>query len=388
MRLLMCEIRQWLRSPALYAAILLVALFVGAQLGEDGFAQSLASWPTPPEPGLTTRADGWPAYGFCPDDSPETRMQAMSVTLLSSAQGNPVLVPTLGGFINRNVMLSEAEIAQVRAAFMEITGCAPDAVPSLEEIPILLDEAAFSARLDALNTALGQPYFKLGTQRAYRERTYEEAQTDYALMVSQDKVTRAYARYYGDYMGIALALFPALLAAFMMGKDKRSGAAALVGARPISGVRYVAVKYAGLMVPLCAAVLLAACLPTAGAVRMAWAGHDVDLLAYLAVSVYWLLPTVLATSALTLLVSVVTGSGIAAVPVALGWWFLSVGSGLEGPYGLYEATIRFNSTAAMPAAWAGQIAANRGVMIGLALAFVLGAGLVYEWKRTRGADHA
>ncbi len=389
MRLIWFEAHKWLKNPVFYAALCIIVLFAGSQLGEGGFANDMFRWPEPPPPGLAaTPADPAP-YGWRKDQSQEARMQGMIKALYLAALENPVIMPALGGFINRQVKLSPAQVSLVREAFADITGKSADDIGSYHDnMPAALSGSEFWARLQKLNDALGGAYFAQGISSGeYVPRTYEEALADYQALVRDDHVTRAYARYFSDYMGIALSLFPAFLAAFMMGKDRRSGAEPLIDTRPVRGVTYVAVKYLGLMLPLAVFVILAGCIPTIGAIALRVSGHNADVLAYLWHCLAWLIPTVLSVSALSLFISIVSGSGIAALPVAVIWWAVSVGSGFHGPYPLYVAAIRFNSIGRMTSIWAGQITANRLLLLASSALLVLLGGLVYEYKRARGGGY-
>lgn len=389
MRLLWAEIKRWLKNPVFYATLLIIALFIATQSG-DLFVRDTTTWPEPPEPGLVQQENGYPAYGFTQDNSPEARMQAVAKEMFYASFGNPVTMPALGGFINRQVKLSAEQMALAADAFERLTGLVPGEVGYHEDFPLLKPYEEFEEVLNELNAAMGDSYFTLDSiTTPFVPRTYEQAQRDYVAMLKEDKVTRAFARYYSDYAGIALGMFPVFLAAFVLGRDKRSGAAQLIGARPISSMRYVFVKYLGLAIPLGACVLLLACVPTAGAVMLRMKGHDADALAYLWHAIVWLLPTVLAVIAAAFFVSQVTGSGIAAIPVVAAWWAVSVARpGLAGPYPFYVLLIRFNFTDLMPAAWTNQIFLNRAFITLLAFALVALTGLVYDHKRLRGKTYA
>lgn len=390
MSLIWFEIRGWLKNPVFWAALLIICLFAGSQLGEGAFTNDLFTWPKPPEAGLVATAVNPAPYGWKQEQSDMALMRNTARMIYLAAHENPVTAPALGGFINRQVKLSDSQIQEVRRAFLDITGISYDQTDYYDEFPIALPYPNFLARLDILNEALGKILFSLDSYNdvAYVPATYEDSKDTYDTLLQEDHVTRAYARYYSDYMGIALALFPAFLAAFMIGKDKRSGAGQLIGARSITGTSYLFIKYLGLALPLCGFILLAGCIPTIGALMMRFEGHDVDVLAYLSLSVTWLMPTALVVTACALFLSVATGSGIVALPVALGWWMLSIARpGLAGPYPLFVSMIRFNSTDPMPVAWVGQIAANRLFVVGMSVLLVFCAGLLYERKRTRGGGY-
>ncbi len=388
MRLLRFEIGQWLKNPLLYVVMLIIAFFLGSQLG-DGFWTETFTWPEPPVPGLPV-SEAEPSYGFISDTSEEAKMASMNRMLYFAANENPVSMPALGGFINRQVRLSSEQVELVRQAFKDVTGKEFLDVSHQGDMPSSLPYAEYEARITALNDALGDQYFRLssiyGTN--YVPMTYEQAVADYEKLIKEDQYTRAQARMYADYAGIALGLFPAFLAAFMMGRDKRSGADAVIGVRPISSVRYLMCKYLGLALPLCAFVMLAALIPTAGAILMRSQGHPVDVWAYIGISVGWLLPTVLIVTAVALFISQAAGTGIAAIPVAVALWMVSVARpGLAGPYPLWAQLIRYNNMNPFPAEWAAQVLANRLVMVAASVGLVALAGLIHGHRRAHGGGY-
>lgn len=388
MNLIAFEVRQWLKRPILYAACLVIALFVITQIGDSFFTEAF-SWPETPRPELEAAENQLAPYGYRIDTSAISQMQGLAREVYLAAHGNPVSMPALGGFINRQVQLSDAQRLAAQSAFLDLTGVAYDTLNYYDDFPTKLPYDAFMLRVDALNAEMGGGFFVPNplVDGDVVPKTYEEALADYDTMLREDRYTRAMARYYCDYMGIALGIFPVFLAAFSLAHDKRSGAAEAIGSRPISGVHYVLVKYLGTVIPLCLFVMLVACLPTIGAVLLRGQGHNADVFSYLTYSVTWLFPTVLAVSALSMFVAEIFGSGIVAIPAVIGWWMLSVPR-FHGPYPIYLSIIRFNSTDAMDAAWAAQIAANRMSITILAALLVLFTGLLFERKRARGGRYA
>ncbi len=387
MRLLRFEIGQWLKRPILYVALLLVVLFVYTQSGDE-LAHGVFSWPEPPQPGLEDSPYGVPAYGWRQDTSETAQIQRVLREMAYAAWGNPVLAPALGGLINREVLLSQEQAAMVRATLEEATGVAMEEMRT-DTLASILPYGVLTQRLEALNAALGGTYFQMDPYIGdFVPRTYEDALADYGWLTGGGELTWAYARLFADYVGIALGLFSAFLAAFLLGRDKRSGAEQLIGPRPITSMRYLWAKYLGLAAPLCAFTMIMGLVPTMGAVLMRAAGHAVNGWAYLLVSAGWLLPTVLVVTALALFVSEATGSGIAAILASVVWWFASMARpGLSGPYPAWVSLIRFNWPRLLPAEWAGQIVVNRLCMVALSIALVCLAGILHERRRARGGRY-
>lgn len=237
-------------------------------------------------------------------------------------------------------------------------------------------------------------YMREGVSFIEPIETYEDAMknyhalaAEYAERVADGQVYPGMARLFSDYMGLTAGLFPVFLAAFAMGRDRSSRINELVTSRSIRAWRYIGARYSAHVVLISLIYLLLA----AGAAWQTAAALDGTtafgeaLPIFLAYTAGWLIPTVMATTAFGMLISVATGSGIAAIPLQLLWWFISVFP-LIGDYRLYKLFLRFNTGADADTfhRYADTILVNRIFYVLLAVAMVAAAALIWEKRRSNG----
>ncbi len=165
--------------------------------------------------------------------------------------------------------------------------------------------------------------------------TYEEALEDYELTVSRDQYTGAYARLFCDYEGIILALLSAFPAVFLFSKDRKA-IAPMLYTRKVPSAKLIAARYLALVTAIMVPVLLM------GGVLTVMHGNEygfglIDPLAYLKYSLFWLLPTVLASVAMGVFVTVLTGTPLG-IAVQLAWWFKDM-MGFDSSYSFFGTTL-------------------------------------------------
>lgn len=153
-------------------------------------------------------------------------------------------------------------------------------------------------------------------------KTYEDTLAEYEQFCKEDKITGAYARLFCDYMGIVLSILPVFVAVFLAERDKKSSMEQLVYSRKISSAKLIFTRYISLvftmMIPVCITALLAY-----AKVKSIYPDNAIDTLAILKTAVYWLIPNIMASSAVGMLVTEMT-SGLIAIFVQSAWWFASV----------------------------------------------------------------
>ncbi len=219
--------------------------------------------------------------------------------------------------------------------------------------------------------------------------TYQEAKERYALALKSDRVTGGYARLFSDYAGvIALSLLPVFPAVILCMKDRRSKMDSLIYARQTSAARLIFSRYLALVA---AAMLPAIILSYLSNMKVwgSYSGLQLDCLAPLKYSLGWMLPTVMASAAVGMLLTELTGTPIAIVLQGL-WWLLDTNAGirsLSAGYGLFRLTPRHNvgakswfQTQDYLDNW-GNLAGNRLLLAAASLLLVLCAVFVYEAKR-------
>lgn len=156
-------------------------------------------------------------------------------------------------------------------------------------------------------------------------KTYEDALKEYDDLVEKDGVTEAYARYFCDYIGVVLALFPVFPAVAAGMKDRRAGMRELVYSRRISSARIVLTRYAALLAAMFLPVLLLAGCATIQTVSQ-YPGFQVRLWAFFQYSFGWLLPSLMVSSAVGTVLTELTDTPVGIAVQGL-WWFFGLNAG-------------------------------------------------------------
>lgn len=220
-----------------------------------------------------------------------------------------------------------------------------------------------------------------------RPKTFDEALKDYNNLVSKDKVTNAFARYFADYMGIIGGFLPIFMSGFILLRDKKNKMNDIVNSRVIPSWVYIGAKY----VALCGVIMFCFVIYATHATlifnRLSVINDvAIDILAFYKYTFFWLLPTVLFTVSLGFLVCAVFNFGVIAIPVQLILWYSSL-MPLIGDYGLSKIIIRFNSIFDYDLYMRSlsSITINRIFYIILSLAFLLIT--IFIWSRRRGGKN-
>jgi hypothetical protein len=165
-------------------------------------------------------------------------------------------------------------------------------------------------------------------------KTYEDALKEYNDIVVKDRITGAYARYFCDYLGIVLSIFPVFLAVANGMKDRRAQMCELVYSRKISSAKIVLTRYSALLITMFLPVILLAIYATIQTAA-GYPGFTLDLSAFVKYSICWLLPTVMVSTAIGVFITELTNTPLAIVVQGI-WWFLGLTTGIRhigGGYG-------------------------------------------------------
>jgi hypothetical protein len=158
----------------------------------------------------------------------------------------------------------------------------------------------------------------------------------------KEKVTNAYARYYCDYFSILAGLLPAIFGGFALIEDKRWKLHELIYPRAIHSIQYVLAKFLAISLSFMLAFYILAGVSTLLFARFGSIYHlEIDYLAFFKYTTFWVMPTVLFTTAFTMFVSVVFHNGIIPIMLQLILFFLSART-LIGDYPLWKPIIRYN----------------------------------------------
>lgn len=174
-------------------------------------------------------------------------------------------------------------------------------------------------------------------------KTYEDALAEYEQFCKEDKITGAYARLFCDYMGIDLSILPVFVAVFLAERDKKSRMEQLIYSRKISSAKLIFTRYISLIFTMMIPVLITSLLAYAN-VKNIYPDNELDKFVILKTAVYWLVPNIMASSAVGMFVTEMT-SGLIAIFVQGAWWFASIfaSSELTGSIKNFTFVMRHNS---------------------------------------------
>lgn len=284
------------------------------------------------------------------------------------------------GFINKVVKLNKDEITLLKNAANRIGAFDTDEISikvSYEEYLKIVREV--DKKLGK-NTSYGDKYRKMVLNR---NMTYEEALTEFYDVLDKDKLTNAYARLFADYMGITAAFFPIFLSAFILTRDKRSKMHELIYSRSIKSSSYVISKYIALVT---SALLVYLAVATHATIKFcnfaAQNKYIIDYLAFYKYTFIWILPTLMFTTAVGMLISMIFGNGIFALPIQFVLWMTSLFP-LEGDYNLSKILIRFNTVGSYNnyILWSKDIITNRIFYAVLSIGIVFITATLLTWRR-------
>lgn len=176
------------------------------------------------------------------------------------------------------------------------------------------------------------------------ERSYGEADEEFRTMITKDRITGGFSRYFCDMMTLPLGVLPAFIAVFIWLKDKSTSSSELWYSKKIHSVKLIFSRYSASVVLILVPVFL---LSFESLIPLAEFGEKegmtVDYLAYLKYIVWWLLPTLMIVSAIGCFLTVLTDSPVA-ILVQFMWWLVDGNQlGKVGNYSMFQLMIRHNS---------------------------------------------
>lgn len=396
-QLLIRECRQTAKSLVYWVVLLVLLFFYNSQLGGTAIAR---------EP-----QKGQGEYGYHTSMDEQVVMESTLGALLEEySRGNYRTYPI--GFI-KHVTLNEKEEAQIGEIIRETTGYS-----TIEEIEHVIQDwyetqekeagttmvmkknlsvkpvdglsySRFTELMEKVDDILGGGS-KYGEayrgQNAQVPMTYEEAMAEYQELIEKDRLTGGYARLFSDYMVIFLGILPVFLAVTRGLRDRRCGMQDLIYTRKSSSAGIVVSRYLAMLIMLVIPLLLLSMIPLSHCLKYAsTAGISADPFAYVKYTFGWLLPTVMAVTAVGTFLTELTDTALA-ILVQGAWWFIAVfsstGSLHGGAYG-WTLVPRHNTEMN----WAGyhngfaQLAANRILYASFAVLLVLLTVFVYSQKR-------
>lgn len=337
------------------------------------FTQFVPSMEVPKAPIANSQG----VYGFVPMEDQDEKMKAVYNWMAQDIQRGEIL--TYGFMINKQVRLSEEQKEFMQKAMNRLA--------SQGEITVSYEE--FLAIVRDMDKKLGGSTMYSNEWRddsLRRPMTYEEAVEKYEDLMEKDKLTGAFGRLFADYMGITAGIFPIFLGAFVLTRDRRTRAHEIIYSRKVSSVTYVLSKYFGILTLVTLCYFLLAMATTFYYVDVASTQNLViDYLAFYKYTFAWIVPTAMFSIALGMLVSVIFGNGIVAIPLQFVIWIQSM-LPLQGDYGLSKMVVRFNGLGFTEEylSWFNAIAINRVFYGALSLGLIFLAAWVWSVKRGAG----
>lgn len=165
------------------------------------------------------------------------------------------------------------------------------------------------------------------------QMTYKDALKEYESIINNDKVSKAYARLFCDYMGIVLAILPVFLVVTRALKDKRAKAEGVIFSKKASSTIIILSRYLAMIVMILIPVILISITPALQSIYCANInGIKADYFAFIKGILGWLLPTILFTLSMGFVLTEITNGPIAILVQGL-WWFLSLLSGASNLIG-------------------------------------------------------
>lgn len=329
-------------------------------------------------------------YGIQQKEVPELIMPAAFNSLYNEFTANEYIAYPIGFY--KNVKLNETDkekMAEIISTLSRVP--VNDLLTSANSIEVTLsDDISYEEFKECMKQADdliggGSNYSENNLLNySYVAITYEEAVTNYNLIVNEDKFTGAYARLFCDYVGIILSILPVFIAVAICLKDKQAKMNNLIYARKISSFKLILSRYFAVVISVMLPTVILAYISNS-TVWGQYSGMTLDYLAPLKYAFGWLMPSVMIAAAIGMFFTELTGTPIAIAIQAL-WWFIDLNAGvgrLRGVHTLFELTPRHNSLGNTQIFLDEfhTLVTNRLIIAGAALLLVAATVIIYEQKR-------
>lgn len=307
------ECKQLLKSFMYYLIIIFLLLFYVSQMGEVVLLKN-------PTPGAID-------YGYKYSDDITEVMNAAIIQLIGEYNENLYLTYPIG--VYKEVILDEEKKNNVVEIIEELTGTRRERIQSSvsgEKITLKdgITEEEFKGHMKEIDRILGggSKYNEKNlSHNAVISKTYEDVIKEDMDVINKDKVSRAHARLFCDYMGILLAILPVFLAVARGIEDRRNQVEDAIFCKKISSTRVIASRYLAIVVMVIIPVLLLSILPTLQSIYVAHSnGASADVFAFVKYDIGWLLPTIMFTVAMGFFITEFTG-GVLGILVQGVIWF-------------------------------------------------------------------
>ena len=388
------ECRAVLKSIIYAAFLAVIVLFYTTQLG-DYAGNDIKQYKTLTEELNEPLSDnpfirpvpGQDSYGYRSAEIPEQVMPNAAARLISERNSNKFISYKTGFY--REIKLSEKQLSEIDKLIEQMTGLSVRDISSTEAISFKVSYEEFKENMRLIDKIIGGgSYYDPEGLRQYGQRalSYEEKLTEYDSFINQDRITGAYARLFCDYMGIVIALFSVFVPVSFLLRDRRAKMTELIYARKKSAAGIVLTRYAALVCMTIMPFLLLSLIPAAQLSLFASQnGMSADYSAFLKYIAGWLLPSVLASSAVAYFFTALTDTPIA-ILLQFVWSIRGIMTGVHsfegGRYGT-EMAIRHNSLGSLYLVQENidALITNRLSYAGVSVIFITAAIVVYNQKR-------
>ena len=328
-------------------------------------------------------------YGTQQKEEPELIMPAAYSTLNKEFTANEYIAYPIGFY--KNVKLNDTDQEKMAEIISTLSGVPVDDLLNKSNIKVNLS-ADISYK--KFKECMKQADNLIGGGSNYSENsllnfscvkiTYEEAVESYNLIASTDKFTGAYARLFCDYIGIILSILPVFIAVAVCLKDRRAKMNDLIYARKISSFKLILSRYFAIIIAVMLPTVILAYISNS-TIWGQYSGMNLDYFAPLKYAIGWLMPSAMIAVAIGIFFTELTETPIAIAIQGL-WWFIDLNAGVSrmgGVHTLFELTPRHNvlGNTQIFLDEFNTLVANRLVMSGAALLFVIATVIIYEQKR-------
>ena len=328
-------------------------------------------------------------YGTQQKEEPELIMPAAFSSLYKEFTANEYIAYPIGFY--KNVKLNDTDQEKMAEIISTLSGVPVDDLLNKSNIKVNLS-ADISYK--KFKECMKQADNLIGGGSNYSENsllnfscvkiTYEEAVESYNLIASTDKFTEAYARLFCDYIGIILSILPVFIDVAVCLKDRRAKMNDLINARKISSFKLILSRYFAIIIAVMLPTVILAYISNS-TIWGQYSGMNLDYFAPLKYAIGWLMPSAMIAVAIGIFFTELTETPIAIAIQGL-WWFIDLNAGVSrmgGVHTLFELTPRHNvlGNTQIFLDEFNTLVANRLVMSGAALLFVIATVIIYEQKR-------
>ncbi|AVQ39210.1 ABC transporter permease [Clostridium botulinum] len=381
------ECKEMLKSITYYIFLACTVIFFTSQMGD--FI------------GVAKPIQGQKNYGVKYSDDESVIMQSTINELASELSLNSFPTYPIGFY--KEVKLKDEEMSKVYEILKDITGINKEQLIKGTEnynntgdhtfidfikVKDNINFQEFSEKMNKIDDILGGGS-SYNSKRLYgngeMRKTYEDALKDYESIINNDKVSRAYARLFSDYMGIILAILPIFLAVTRALKDKRAKAEQVIFSKKCSSTAIILSRYLAIISMIIFPLILISITPTLQSIYSADSnGITADYFAFIRVIFGWLMPTVLVTVSMGFFLTELTNGPIAILVQGI-WWFVSISLAAPNLIGNVGMNLipRFNTLGSYDIynKIFNELVINRVLYSIVAIVLIVGTIFIYDIKR-------